>query len=57
MVRLGEASQEEIHLEEDGQEVALDVEEKRRDSHAELGLAEVLMIEVELPQVAVHHAS
>ena len=57
MVRLGEASQEEIHLEEDDQEVALDVEEKRRDLHAELGLAEVLMIEVELPQVGVHHAS
>ena len=56
-MRLGEAAQEETLLEEDGLEVALDVEEKRRDLHAELGLVEVLMIEVELPQVVVLHAS
>lgn len=57
MEHLGEASQEETHLVEDDPEVALDAEEKRRDLHAEQGLAEVLMIEVVIPQVAVHHAS
>ena len=57
MEHLGEASQEETHLEEDDPEVALDAEEKRRDLHAEQGLAVVPMIEVVTPQVAEHHAS
>ena len=57
MERLGEASQEETHLEEDDPEVGLDAEEKRRDLHAEQGLAVVPMIEVVTPQVAEHHAS